>query len=163
MGQYKATANNSGGLRLTKGDIHIAELIRSNCYTAKAEIVLNDNSRYQLVPDGFWESTILLKQHDVTLLNFKIDWKGIAWKINVDGHDRSYFFKMKNLLNSKYALVDSSGKELFVAEFDFKWRKLQYDYNMITSEAFDNFDNKELLLLASIHCMSHYSQLIVAA
>ena len=50
-----------------------------------------------------------------------------------------------------------------VAETDFKWNKLNYDYNIETSKNFDDFDNKELLLLTILHCINYYVTIIASA
>jgi len=97
------------------------------------------------------------------LLDFKIGWKGIVFTTNIDGNSKDYLLKLKGLLNSKYVLVDTNDKELFVVEFDFKWRKLEFDYNLVTSDEFENFENKELLLLTAVHCINYYLTLITGS
>ena len=48
-----------------------------------------------------------------------------------------------------------------LAENDFKWNKLNYDYNIETTRDFDNFYKKELLLLSTLHCINYYMTIVV--
>ena len=71
--------------------------------------------------------------------------------------------KLNSLLSSKFVLIDTEKNELMVAETDFKWNKLNYDYNIETTKSFDSFDKKELLLLTILHCINYYITIIVSA
>jgi hypothetical protein len=156
MGQYKATSANSKNFILTQNNVQLGELIYPKWYTFNAEIILADKSVYKLVPQGFWESSIQLKKDDDTLLEFKLEWKGIVFSINKNGATHDYLLKLKGLLSSKFVLVDSDDNELFEVECDFKWTKAEYDYFVSTTEKFDQFENKELLLLSFFHAINYY-------
>ena len=49
------------------------------------------------------------------------------------------------------------------AETSFKWSKLNFDYNIETTQVFDKFENKELLLLTILHCINYYITIVAAA
>jgi hypothetical protein len=53
-------------------------------------------------------------------------------------------------------LIDTNKRELMVAETDFKWNKLNYDYKIETAPNFYNFNNKELMILTILHCINYY-------
>ena len=163
MGQYKANSTDSRNFSLTLENSKIGELKYSEWYSFKAEIQLADNSNYQLEPKGFWDSTIELKKAEKTLLEFKMGWKGILIKTNFNDNEKNYLLKLKGLLSSKFILIDAEENEILAVETAFKWRKLNYDYNIETSTEFDNMENKELMLLTILHCINYYLTVIVAA
>jgi hypothetical protein len=162
MGHYKANSTNSQNFRLTFENQTIGELIYKKWYSFNAEILLSDGAKYQLEPKGFWDSEIELKDETKTLLEFKMGWKGIIIKTFFDNKEDTYLLKLNGLLSSKFVLIDSDKNELIVAETDFKWKKLNYDYNIETTQNFDNFDKKELLLLTILHGINYYMSIIAS-
>lgn len=162
MGEYKANSTNSQNFSLTFENQKAGELIYKKWYSFKAEIVLSDGSMYQLEPKGFWDSKIELKDGSITLLEFKMGWKGIIIKTFFNNKEDAYLLKLNGLLSSKFVLIDTEKNELMVAETDFKWNKLNYDYNIETSKKFEEFENKELLLLTILHCINYYMTIVAS-
>ena len=156
MRQYKANSTNSRTFSLTTDNTTIGELKYVNWYSFKAEIVLADNSNYQLEPKGFWLTKIELQKGGKTLLELEIGWKGILIKSLLGGSEEKYLLKLKGLLGSKFGLIDTNEKELLEVESDFKWKKLNFDYSIKTSDEFENIENKDLLLLTTLHCVNYY-------
>lgn len=154
MGHYKVNSKNSSDFILTMKNVKIGELKYLKWYSFKSEIVLADNSRYQLEPKGFWDSKIEVKQGEEIILYFEMGWKGIM--INLNNSGTKYLLRSKGLLSSKFVLVDTDEKELLAIENDFKWMELTFNFNIETSNEFDNFDNKEILLLTTLHCVNYY-------
>ena len=154
MGNYKANSTNSRNFSLTADNVNIGELKYTKWYSFNAEIVLADNSLYLLEPKGFWDSKIELKKGEKIVLDFEMGWKGIV--INFKDSDKKYLLRLKGLLSSKFVLIDISDNELLAIETDFKWTKLNFDFNIETSNEFDNFENKEVLLLTILHCVNYY-------
>ena len=156
MGNYKANSINSTNFKLSNDNVNIGELKYTKWYSFKAEILLANNSRYQLEPKGFWDSKIEVKKEDKILLDFKMGWKGIVIKTNFNEIEKSYLLKLKGLLSSKFILIDTHDNELAALTTDFKWNKLNFDYVIETSNEFEHFENKELLLLTILHCVNYY-------
>jgi hypothetical protein len=154
MGHYKANSTNSRDFDLTAGDEKIGQLKYAQWYSFKSEISMADNSSYQFEPKGFWDSKIELKKGKEKLLDFEMGWKGIL--INISDSKQQYLLKLKGLLSSTFVLVDTNQKELMAIETDFKWTKFTLDFNIETSNEFDNFDNKEIILLTALHCVNYY-------
>ena len=77
-------------------------------------------------------------------------WNGIIIKTFFNTTEESYLFKLKGLLSSEFILINTEKKELLVVECDFKWNKLDYDYTIETTQEFDNFTNKNLLVRHNI-------------
>ena len=89
-------------------------------------------------------------------------WKGIIIKTFFNSKEETYLLKLNGLLSNKFVLIDTDKNELMVAETDFKWNKLNYDYNIETTRDFDDFDKKELLLLTILHCINYYMTIIAS-
>jgi hypothetical protein len=154
MGHYKVNSTNTSDFILTTKNVKIGELKYSKWYSFKADMLLADNSLYQLVPKGLWDSKIELKQGEKTILYFEMGWKGIV--IHFIESDKNYLLRLKGLLSSKFLLMDTDEKELLAVETDFNWRKLTFDFTIETSNEFDNLENKEVLLLTVLHCVNYY-------
>ena len=163
MGQYKANSTNSRNFSLLSGEQNLGELIYKKWYSFDAEIILSDGATYRLEPVGFWNSKIELKDDTQTLLAFEMGWKGIIIKTFFDNQENAFLLTLKGLLSSKFILIDTDKRELMAAETDFKWNKLNFDYTIETTQDFDNFKNKELLLLTVLHCINYYMTVITSA
>lgn len=60
-------------------------------------------------------------------------------------------------------MLDIDKAVVLVAETDYKWHKLNFDYTIETPQTFDNFQHKELVLLTILHCLNYYITITVAA
>jgi hypothetical protein len=162
MGHYKANSTNSRSFNLTLDNQSQGELIYEKWYSFNAEIQLNNGLKYQLESKGFWDSKIELKDDTKVLLDFKMGWDGIIIRTFFETNETTYLLKLKGLLSSKFVLIDTDKRELLAAETDFKWKTLNYDYNIETTEELDNLDNKALLLLTTLHCINYYMTIMSA-
>lgn len=163
MGHYKANSTDSRNFSLTADGQNLGELIYKKWYSFDAQITLSDGTTYQLEPIGFWDSKIELKAGSQTLLEFKMGWKGIIIKTFFDNREDTFLLALSGLLSSKFVLIDTDKTELMAAETDFKWNKLAFDYTIETTQRFDNFNNKELILLTILHCINYYMTIVGAA
>lgn len=150
--QYKASSTNARNFVVSQNNLPMGELIYNKWYSFDAEIVLSNNTKYQMVPEGFWGSVIQLKDGNSVLLEFKLGWKGIIVSIN----SQDYLLKLKGLLSSKFVLMDTNDNEVIAVAIDMKWTKMQTDYTIETAPAFDSIGNKELLLFTTIHAINYY-------
>ena len=163
MGHYKANASNSHNFILTFDNQNVGELVYKKWYSFSAEIRMTEGTKYQLEPKGFWDSKIELKDDTQTLLEFKMGWKGIIIKSLFNDREEVFLLKLKGLLSNKFVLLDTNDEELMAAETSFKWSRFNFDYNIETTPVFDNFENKELLLLTILHCINYYLTIVAAA
>ncbi|MCW5915930.1 MAG: hypothetical protein KIS82_01145 [Ferruginibacter sp.] len=162
MGLYKANSTDLRNFCLTFNNVNVGELIYKKWYSFDANIFTTEGKKYQLEPKGFWDSTIELKEGDETLLEFKMSWKGIVIKTHFGNEEKYFLLKIKGLFSNKFILLDTNNEELMVAETEFKWSKFNFDYNIETTQNFDNLDQKEIFLLTILHCINYYVTIIVA-
>lgn len=163
MAHYTANSTNSKNFSLNVNDQTLGQLIYNKWYSFDAEIIMADHTKYTLESKGFWDSKIELKDASSTLLEFKMGWKGIEIKTFYGNKEETFLLKLTGLLSSKFVLIDTEKRELVAAETNFKWSTLNYNYTIETSETFEDFENKELLLLTVLHCINYYMTVIAAA
>lgn len=163
MGHYKANATNNKNFHLVSNNKALGELIYKKWYSFDAEIVKPEGESYRLEPKGFWDSKVELKDNTSTLLEFKMGWKGIIIRSLLNGREETFLFKFRGLLSNRFSLLDTNNEELLVAETSFNWSKITFDYSIETTQIFDDFDNKELLLLTIVHCINYYMTMVAAA
>ena len=157
MTEYKAQSEGLLSFDVTRNDKFIGRLSYKNWYSFKASIELADNSTYQVEEKGFWGTTIELKQNEKLLLNFKMNWNGdIIVQTYFDRAEADYVFKHKGFLKESYVLLDRKGTELLVMKPDLNWRKLNYNYQLTTTNEFDEFSSNKILLFTVLHCANYY-------
>ncbi|HEX8329650.1 MAG TPA: hypothetical protein VF629_19085 [Hymenobacter sp.] len=164
MKQYQATSLDTKHFKLTQAGAEIGLLEYESWFSFKAEIILADHCRYAVHPKGFWGTTIEVKDQEQVLLDFKMNWKGqILIRSLFGGAEEYYILKHKGLLKSTFVLVHREETELLSIEPDFKWTRLNFDYQLTASDAFEQLDRKELLLLTAVHCANYYLTMMTAA
>jgi hypothetical protein len=164
MEYYQVKSVDTKHFRLTQADTEIGLLEYDNWFSFKAEIILADHTRYAVQPKGFWGTTIEIKNQEQVVLDFKMNWKGqILIRTLFGGPENYYILRQKGLLKSTFVLVHQEEAELLSIEPDFKWTKLNVDYQLATSNAFEQLARKELLLLTAIHCANYYLTMMTAA
>ena len=163
MKAYKVKSEDARYFSLLKDGMEIGRLNYEKWFSFKAELTLGQTETYQVEPQGFWGTTIELKQNEKILLDFKMNWNGsIIINTRFDDTERDFVFKQKGVLKSIYVLLDADGQELLAIEPDFKWSKFNYDYDITTTDEFDDFRFNELLILVAIHAANYYMAMMAA-
>ena len=157
MKEYKVKSEDTKHFSLTMNDQEIGRLKYEKWFSFKAEMILDGTRTYQIEPKGFWGTTIELRQNDKILLNFKMNWNGnIIINTWFDEIERDFILKHKGILKDSYVLLNKEEEDLLVIKPDFKWSKFNYDYNISTTDRFDNLSFNLTLLLTTIHCVNYY-------
>ncbi|WP_299821598.1 hypothetical protein [uncultured Pontibacter sp.] len=156
MANYIAKSTNSLSFYLTSDDEKIGELIYEKWYASNAEIKTSNGANFHLKPKGIWNSKIELKDGEKTILEFKLGWNGILIKTFFQDSEKSYSLRSKGFSSNKFILTDSEKKELLVAEMDTKLDNLNYKYSIRTTDEFESFRNKDISILALLHCINYY-------
>ena len=163
MGNYIANSSNSINFIVTENNLKLGELNYRKWYTFDAEIVLDQNLKYQLVATKrVDEQKIELIQNDLKFAEFKMGRNGIIIKTFFENIENCYVMKHKGKLNSKFILTNIENHELIVAIPNFKWKTLNYNYNIETAEEFDNLPQSKLLLFTVLHCLNYYMIVMLA-
>jgi hypothetical protein len=161
MKEYKVRSTDIKHFSLTINEKEIGKLTYEKWFSFNAEMILDGDSTYQIEPKGFWGTTIELKQNDQVLMNFKMSWNGnIIIHSNFDGMERDFVLKHKGILKESYVLLNKEEEDLLVVKPDFKWNKFNYDYQITTTDRFDNYGFNTILLLTTIHCVNYYMTML---
>ena len=162
MAEYQAKANNSLSFDLTKNEALIGNLSYKNWFKFNAVIEIANGSKYQVEPKGFWGTTVELKQEENVLLKFTLNWNGeIVVQTSFGDAEKGYVFKHRGVFKESYALIEQDGIELLIMKPQLKWTQLNYEYEVTTSDNFETLENKEILLLTSLHCANYYMSMMM--
>ncbi|GAB3341613.1 hypothetical protein GCM10027299_55960 [Larkinella ripae] len=161
MADYQAKSTNALSFELTQDDEMIGKLTYKNWFQFTAAIDLANHSTYQMIPKGFWGSTIELKGGDTVLLKFFMNWNGsITLQTYFNDHQQEYSFKHRGVFKESFLLIDQDATELLVMKPHVKWINLNYEYQIQTSDVFASLPRKEILLLTCVHCANYYMSIM---
>ncbi|MBW7674108.1 hypothetical protein [Chryseobacterium chendengshani] len=74
---------------------------------------------------------------------------------------KDYIFKHTGFFKESFVLTDQKGNELLRMKPNFKWNTLNYEYEIMTSDIFETFNEKNILLLNSLHCANYYMAMMM--
>lgn len=164
MAVYEAKSNSTFSFEVSKENLLIGKLSYKSWFKFNAVIELVNNSSYQIEPKGFWGTTIELKDGEQLLLQFKMNWNGeIVIQTFFDGTEQDYVFKHRGVFKESFLLSDKEGTELLVMKPHFKWNKMNYEYQITTSETFDAFPYNEILVMNALHCANYYMSMMMSS
>lgn len=159
--EYSATSEKFTTFKITKDEKIIGELHYKNWFKFNAEIEIL-NSKYQVEPKGFWGTTVEVTNGKKVILKFAMNWDGnILLQTYFDDTEKDYIFKHLGFFKESFVLTDQKGSELMMMKPNFKWNSLNYEYLMTTSEILETFDEKNILLLISLHCANYYMSMMM--
>ncbi|KAA5537028.1 hypothetical protein F0919_04975 [Taibaiella lutea] len=160
---YQAKSTNSLSFDLTKDGKLIGKLSYKSWFKFNAVIEITNNPNYKFEPKGFWGTTIELKEGEKVLLKFKMNWNGeIIIQTYFNNLEKDYIFKHRGIFKESFILIDQEGNELLVMKPNLKWNNMNYEYQLTSSDIFENFSNKEILLMSSLHCANYYISLMMS-
>ncbi len=164
MAVYQAKSGNTLSFDVTKDDRLIGKLSYKSWFKFNAVIEIANDLNYRVEPKGFWGTTVELRDGEKVLLEFKMSWNGaIVVQTFFNGVEKGYIFKHRGIFKESFVLADEEGIELLVMKPHLKWNKMNYEYQITTSDAFDTFSNNEILLMSSLHCANYYMAMMMAA
>jgi len=159
--EYSATSEKFTTFKITKDEKIIGELHYKNWFTFNAEIEIL-NSKYQVEPKGFWGTTVEVIDGKNVILKFAMNWDGnILLQTYFDDSEKDYIFKHQGFFKESFVLTDQKGAELMMMKPNFKWNSLAYEYQMTASEILETFEEKNILLLISLHCANYYMSMMM--
>lgn len=158
---YQAKSNNTLIFELTKDEKTIGKLAYKSWFKFSAEIdVLK--AKYQIEPKGFWGTTVEVKDGSTLLLKFAMNWNGnIIIQTYFDGVEKDYIFQHKGFFRESLVLVDQKGTELLIMKPNFQWRAINYQYEITTTEIFETLEEKNILLLNTLHCANYFMAMMM--
>ncbi|ASE60618.1 hypothetical protein H3Z85_15930 [Chryseobacterium indologenes] len=163
MAEYYAKSKNTLSFEVTRSEQLVGKLSYESWFTFNAVIEIA-NSQYQVEPKGFWGTTIELKEGEKVLLKFRMNWNGeIVVQTYFNGIKQGYLFKHRGIFKDSFVLTDQEGIELMVIKPHLQWNIMNYEYNFTTSDAFETFPDKEIVLINALHCANYYMSMMMPA
>lgn len=124
---------------------------------------MTNNANYQVEPKGFWGTTVEVRQHEKVILKFQMNWHGeIVIQTHFNDDEKGYVFKHRGFFKESFILANQGGAELLVMKPHLKWSKMNYEFEITTSDDFELFSGKEVLLMTSLHCANYYISMMSA-
>lgn len=141
----------------------VGELVYKRWYSFDADLTLFSGVQYQFVSKGFWNSRIELSNRQELMLQFSMGWKGIVITTYFDGSEQHFLLKPKGVFSNKFVLLDDKDAEMLVLHTDFKWSKLNFDFQIDTTQESERSPHRYVMMLTVLHCINYYLTTIVAA
>ncbi|MCX8524552.1 hypothetical protein OF897_11570 [Chryseobacterium formosus] len=106
-------------------------------------------------------TTVEVKDGKNVILKFAMNWDGnIVLNTYLNDVEKNYTFSHKGFFRESFVLTDEKGSELLVMNPNIQWRSLIYEYQITTSEILETFEEKNILLLISLHCANNYMSMM---
>jgi hypothetical protein len=164
MAEYQAKLNDALSFDLTKDDALIGKLSYKSWFKFNAVLDITAIGSYVVEPKGFWGTTIEVKDGEKVLLKFEMNWNGeIVIRTYFGDVEQGYIFKHRGVFKESFTLTDPDGTEFLVMKPHLKWTKLDYEYQITTSDTFETFANKEIVLLTALHCANYYLSMMMGS
>lgn len=126
------------------------QLLYKSLFSFKALITLPNFDRYEIVPSGFFQTSINVLKNEQELASLKMNWKGQIVISFQDG--REFVFKATGVFFSKYFIENMQGEKLMQFDPHFKWSKFNYNYDI----SYDKKPQELLLVLLGIYAANYY-------
>ena len=96
MKEYVVKAESNKHYTVWQDETEIGNLVYDKWFSFKAVMSVRNRGAFQVIPKGFWGTTIELWKDDSLLLNFKMHWNGqIIIKTWFGGKEDAFVFKNK--------------------------------------------------------------------
>ncbi|MGO4709317.1 hypothetical protein AB4Y90_09400 [Chryseobacterium sp. 2TAF14] len=158
--KYNAKSKNTVNFEISDEKKTIAKLIYKSWFKFNAEIEIL-NSKYQIKPKGFWGTTVEIKDDEKVLLKFTMNWDGNIFVQTYFDDEKNYIFKRQGFFKESFVFTEENGTELLIMKPSFKWKSLNYEYQITTSSLFESLSEKNILLINSLHCANYYMAMMM--
>lgn len=86
-----------------------------------------------------------------------MNWNGnIVVRSHFKGIAKDYIFRHKSFFRESFVLTDHEGTELLMMKPQIKWRQMNYEFQITTTDVFGTNVNKNILLMNSLLCANYY-------
>lgn len=151
MKRINVTQQNYRVLTALQNDEQLGRIVYTKWYSNnRADIYINENTTYRLVPRGFWQTTLEVFKEETSLLTVKSKFSGFTITKTIDT-DRPYYFKSKGIFKKGYALMNYKNEMLFEITSNFSWKKMYPGFTIYCQDNFGNEDIEKLLIMLSVH------------
>lgn len=166
MKQYRAVTTSSLVFDISNDESSIGTMTYKSWFKFDAMIKTSSGIEYKVEPKGFWGTTIEVKKADTVKLKIKMNWNGdIVLQDESDTGEEAngYVFRYRGVFRESFVLLDAEGIELAVMKPELRWKKMNYEYVMSSTDALENHPDKDLLMMLALHCANYYMMMMTSA
>lgn len=92
-----------------------------------------------------------------------MNWNGeIVIQTFFDEVEKNYIFRQKGVFKDSFIMTNPNGVELLVVKPDLKWFEMNYEYQISTSDAFEELNHKDILLMNALHCANYFMTIMMS-
>lgn len=115
----------------------------------KATVQMTNGSISRIENESVWKSDFIAKENEKPVFKSKFNWNSDITLSTLDlENNEDYILKAKGFWSDTHSLLDSHKNELLEIKSEYKWRKINWEYHIKSSEAFQFLNHKELLLFS---------------
>lgn len=163
MGTYTARFLDRKNLALFNDNIELGYMRNKKWYSFETEIFLPNDSYYVLKPMGFWQSEIVLIKENITLLKYRMNFKGIEIHTFFDKEEQIFLLKTKGIFKNGYVLLDQHKNEICEINYKMNWSDFNNSYTLVTTDEFEEHKFSNVFLLSIIHALNYYTTMLASA
>jgi hypothetical protein len=166
MKQYRAATTSSLVFDISNDEGSIGTMTYKSWFKFDAWIKTSSGIEYNVEPKGFWGTTIEVKKGDVVKLTIKMNWNGdivLQDESNAGEEESGYVFRYRGVFRESFVLLDAEGIELAVMKPELRWKKMNYEYVLSSTDDLENHPDKDLLMMLALHCANYYMMMMTSA
>ncbi len=158
----EANSTNNKSFQLTENGNQLGELIYENSFTQmKAEIKLPNSSAYNIVPAGFFGTSIHVTKDGNKIASLSMSWNG---KIIITfQNDKEYALKLKGIFKNQVFLENTNKENIMLFEPHFNWTDNRLNHSISYNIQNDNEAKDYLLLLLGVYASNYFIATISGA
>ena len=151
----EANSTNNKSFQLTENGHQLGELIYENSFTQmKAEIKLPNSEVYNIVPVGFFRTSITVTKDGNKIASLSMSWNG---KIIITFQDNSeYALKLKGIFQNKVLLENTVKENIMCFEPHFNWSDARLNHTITYDIKNDNVSKDYLLILLGLYSTNYF-------
>jgi hypothetical protein len=146
---------NNKFFQLTENGRQLGELIYENSFTQmKAEIKLPNSEVYDIVPLGFFGTSITVTKDGNKIASLSMSWNG---KIIITYQDdRQYALKLKGIFQNQVFLENTNKENIMCFEPHLNWTDACLNHTITYDIQNDNESKDYLLILLGVYATNYF-------
>ena len=146
----KAECTNQQTFQLSENNQTLGSLHYKTIFSSDAEVVLPNNERYEIKPNGFFGTSVIITKNSTAIAELRMNMKGQIVISFTNGEE--YIFKNTSFLNNKFVIENKNTEKLIQYDPNLNWSKLNYNYNIS-----HNLKTQEpLFILIGVYAANYY-------
>ena len=158
----EVNSTNNKSFQLTENGRQLGELIYENSFTQmKAEIKLPNSEVYNIVPVGFFGTSITVTKDGNKIASLSMSWNG---KVIITFQDDSeYALKLKGIFQNQVFLENTKKENIMCFDPHINWTDARLNHTITYDIKNDNVSKDYLLMLLGVYSTNYFIATISGA